>query len=135
MTDTVSIPTAFFLAAILNYLLCIALLFRHKARWNPLSEVLFYLGIVILVAIPDFYVTQSLLHLHATPFWAKSLACALGLDLNFLGRRYVVFPEPTVGSMEEVIRVTVLFYADTKGRHVSVHPILRIQSFLECSDA
>jgi dolichol-phosphate mannosyltransferase len=97
VTDTVSIPTAFFLAAIPNYLLCIALLFRHKARWNPLSEVLFYLGIVILVAIPDFYVTQSLLHLNTTPFWAKSMACASGLILNFLGRRYVVFPEPPSG--------------------------------------
>jgi len=97
VTDTVSIPTAFFLAAIPNYLLCIALLFRHKARWNPLSEVLFYLGIVILVAIPDFYVTQSLLHLNTTPFWAKSLACASGLVFNFLGRRYVVFPEPPSG--------------------------------------
>jgi dolichol-phosphate mannosyltransferase len=97
VTGTVSIPTAFFLAAILNYLLCIALLFRHKARWNPLSEVFFYLCIVILAAIPDFYVTQLLLHLNTTPFGAKSLACVAALVFNFLGRRYVVFPEPPAG--------------------------------------
>jgi dolichol-phosphate mannosyltransferase len=97
VTGTVSIPTAFFLAAILNYLLCISLLFRHKARWNSLSEVFFYLCIVILAAVPDFYVTQLLLHLNTTPFWAKSFACVAVLVFNFLGRRYVVFPEPPSG--------------------------------------
>lgn len=97
VTDTVSIPTVFFLASILNYLLCIALLFRHKARWNPLSEIFLYVCVVILVAIPDFYLAQLLLHLHATPFWAKSFACVAVLILDFLGRRYVVFPEPPSG--------------------------------------
>jgi dolichol-phosphate mannosyltransferase len=104
VTDTVSIPTAFFLAAIPNYLLCIALLFRHKARWNPLSEVFFYLGIVILVAIPDFYVL------------------CLGPDFKFFRQTLCRFPGTTVGSLEELIRVTVLFCADTKGWHISVTP-------------
>jgi dolichol-phosphate mannosyltransferase len=97
ITDTLSIPAAFFLAAIPNYFLCIALLFRHKARWNLLCEALLYLCIVILGAIPDFYVTQLLLHLNVTPVLAKSCASAAGLILNFLCRRYVVFPEPPSG--------------------------------------
>ena len=45
--DFISIPSAFFIAAILNYLLCVALLFRHRARWEAAAEAGIYLGVVM----------------------------------------------------------------------------------------
>lgn len=41
---------AFVMAAALNYLLCVAILFRHKARWSAKGEVLAYLFTVPLCA-------------------------------------------------------------------------------------
>jgi putative flippase GtrA len=34
-----AVATAFVLAAALNYLLCILILFQHKARWNTGGEI------------------------------------------------------------------------------------------------
>src|SRR5215467_6709739 len=49
MSLSVSAPLAFAVAAAANYYLCIALLFRRKARWNSAAEVLIY-GVVIIIA-------------------------------------------------------------------------------------
>jgi len=40
---TASAVVSFVLAAAVNYFLCITLLFRHKARWNSLVEILMYM--------------------------------------------------------------------------------------------
>jgi dolichol-phosphate mannosyltransferase len=95
--NSLSIPAAFVLAAIVNYLLCITFLFRHKARWKTAGEVLIYFLVVSLVGALDFSATTILLKLGTAPLLAKSLACIVGLLFNFLGRRYFVFPEPSPG--------------------------------------
>jgi putative flippase GtrA len=73
------------------------LLFRHKARWSSVGEVLVYVFVVSLLGLADLWMTLLLL---ATPMHAwevRSIAAFMGLVFNFLGRKYLVFPEPGAG--------------------------------------
>jgi glycosyltransferase involved in cell wall biosynthesis len=92
-----SIPAAFILAALINYLLCVAFLFRHKARWSSTAEILVYLLLVVLVGLLDFGATKFFLSLGTAAWAAKSVGCLIGLAFNFAGRRYFVFPEQSSG--------------------------------------
>ena len=47
----ISVSVAFIIAAIVNYLLCILVLFRHKARWNLSIELLIYIFVVAICGI------------------------------------------------------------------------------------
>jgi putative flippase GtrA len=94
---TISAPTALITAAVLNYLLCVSILFRHKVRWKLTTELLVYFAIVGLVTILDLIVTKYLLALNFSPLISKSLATGLALVFNFFGRRFFVFPEPSTG--------------------------------------
>jgi len=97
IADPAAILAAYSPAALLDYLLCVGLLFRHKARWTAAGEILWYLVIVAGVGALDFSVTRWLLDASFSPFLSKSAACLAGLAPNFIGRRYVVFPEPPAG--------------------------------------
>jgi glycosyltransferase involved in cell wall biosynthesis len=90
---TIAAPVAFFVAAAVNYYLCVKVVFRHRAKWRSLTEVLILLGVVGAVSVMDLYSTQVLIAAGVGPLIAKSLATAIGLVLNFAGRRYLVFPE------------------------------------------
>lgn len=92
-----STSIAFILAAIANYLLCIALLFRHKARWNSPAELAVYMGITSLIGAVDVFMTRGFMLLGSAPWLAKSASSMCGLLFNFLGRKYVVFHEPSAG--------------------------------------
>lgn len=92
-----AVPTAFLLAATANYFLCITLLFRHKARWRSATEILIYILLVCLAGIVDFCSTRILVSVGIVPWASKTIACILGLALNFPGRRYLVFPESPAG--------------------------------------
>ena len=94
---TFSTLSAFITAAVVNYFLCILILFRHKSRWNSWAEILIYVVIVALVSLIDLGITKSLFKFGASPLLSKTVATALVLILNFSGRRYFVFPEPTTG--------------------------------------
>jgi putative flippase GtrA len=94
---TIAAPIAFVIAAGVNYLLCILLLFRHKARWNSISEILLFLLLVTLVCILDLGITKMLFDMGSSPALAKFVATMVGLVLNFSGRRFLVFPEPASG--------------------------------------
>jgi dolichol-phosphate mannosyltransferase len=84
---------AFIMAAATNYLLCITLLFRHKARWNSTAEVLVYGLVVTAAGALDLGITR-MLWARGNPAWlSKSLASLVGLLFNFIGRRFWVFPE------------------------------------------
>ena len=85
-------PTAFVIAAVVNYLLCIVFVFRHKARWGYLSEIVIYCGVVFTGAALDLLITKLVFNAGNSPAVAKITATALVLMFNFLGRRYVVFP-------------------------------------------
>ena len=89
--------TAFISAAAVNYCLCILILFRHKARWNSKIEILIYISLVSVVALVDLGITSSLFTLGVAPLLSKIIATVLVLVINFSGRRYLVFPEPTSG--------------------------------------
>jgi dolichol-phosphate mannosyltransferase len=82
---------SFVTAAAVNYFLCIALLFRHKARWNSTAEVLMYVLVVVVMAVLDVGMTRVLYSMGVAPWLAKSVASVTGFFFNFLGRRFLVF--------------------------------------------
>lgn len=90
-------PAAFIAAAILNYLLCIAVLFRHQARWRTTTEIFFYISLVGIAALLDLFMTSIFLAVGVSPAGSKIVASGVVLMLNFVGRRYLVFPEPNSG--------------------------------------
>ena len=97
-TDVIyAAPAAFILAATVNYLLCIAILFRHKAKWSTSGEMLFYWFVVGVVCIIDLWVTKSFIMLGSNYSQAKIIATLVGLIFNFFGRKYLVFKEDSAG--------------------------------------
>jgi len=92
-----AILAAYFPAAFLDYLLCVGLLFRHKARWTAAGEGFWYLLVVGMAGLLDFGVTRLMMVASISPLLSKSLACLTVLIFNFVGRRYLVFPEPSAG--------------------------------------
>jgi glycosyltransferase involved in cell wall biosynthesis len=90
---SVAALSAFFIAALVNYLLSIKLIFRHNARWRTSSELLVYFLVVSLIGVVDLYSTVGLVSLGSPPWLAKVCAIAIGLILNFSVRRFIVFPE------------------------------------------
>ena len=93
LTVSASALTAFFLAAGLNYWLSVKLLFRRKARWNAVGEVFAFVGVVVAVGLIDMSLTRGAMAIGMGAMIAKSLASVIGLVLNFVGRRFLVFPE------------------------------------------
>ena len=89
----VSTLTAFFVAAWVNYFLSIRLIFRHKAKWRTGAEVGVFLAVVCTVGAVDWYCTKLFIGLGIAAWLAKVLSTAIGLVLNFAGRRFIVFPE------------------------------------------
>lgn len=87
----VSAPLAFLLAAALNYLLCIAILFRHKARWSTGGELAAYVATISVMCLVDYLCTASFIWLGLAPVWAKAWATLIGFVGNFLLRKYYVF--------------------------------------------
>jgi glycosyltransferase involved in cell wall biosynthesis len=90
---TIAAPSAFFLAAAVNYILSIKILFRHRARWSSAGEIAVFVAVVAGVSVVDLLTTRFFLSAGVQPAGAKALATAIGVMLNFAGRRFVVFPE------------------------------------------
>ena len=92
-----AIVAAFIAAALCNYLLCIAILFRHKARWNTAGELFWYVISVLIMGAVDFGVTHFLIGFvpFFTTHWsgAKFLASLIGFAGNFALRKMLVFGE------------------------------------------
>lgn len=84
---------AFCFAALLNYVLCIKILFRHKTKWTAVSGFLFYILLVSLSGIFDVMLTQALVIFGLTPFLSKSISSFSFFVYNFLVRKFIVFPE------------------------------------------
>jgi putative flippase GtrA len=90
---TPAILGAFVLAAFCNYIMCITILFQHKARWNTGGEVFLYILSVCVMGLIDYGITRSLVGFAWQPVWAKFWASILGFIGNFLLRKRLVFPE------------------------------------------
>lgn len=84
--------SAFVLAAIANYGLSTAILFKHKARWSSLGEIVAYSFAVAVMGVVDYVLTMSLIEGSVSPLWAKGAAVLVGFVGNFLLRKYLVFP-------------------------------------------
>ena len=93
----VAASVAFTLAAAVNYFMCIAILFRHNARWNSGTEVLVYLLVVAIAGLFDVTTTRTLVYAQFDPAASKLIATTLGLAFNFFGRKFLVFREPASG--------------------------------------
>ncbi len=94
---TIAAPAAFVSAAIVNYFVCILLLFRHKARWSATTEIIFFLSLVSFIGIIDLGVTKLSMLFGMYASVSKLLASGVCLVLNFLGRRFWIFPEKPSG--------------------------------------
>lgn len=94
----IAAPVAFVIAALVNYFLCVLILFKHNARWSTPVELLVFGLVVAAVGGMDLFITSSLIRydLLSAP-WAKSLAALAVFVFNFFGRKYFVFPENPVG--------------------------------------
>lgn len=88
-----NIAIAFIISALTNYLLCISLLFKHKARWSSSVELLTYLITLVVMGAFDYYSTYLFLMTGMSNFWAKSLSSLIGVIGNFALRKYFVFQE------------------------------------------
>ena len=92
-----AVPTAFVIAAAVNYALCITLLFRHRARWSSATEIMLYILVVVLAGAFDLAITKAFIGFGVTPILSKLMATTSLFIVNFLGRRFLVFPEPATG--------------------------------------
>ena len=98
LSSPVSALGAFLAGAVLNYILCILLLFRHRARWTPAKEMAVYLFVVCTIGGFDIELSKFLAATAMfSPWAAKSTVSMAGLMLNFVGRRLLVFPERPSG--------------------------------------
>jgi len=88
-----SIAGSFILAAALNYILCILILFRHNSRWKTPGELFMYLISVSFMGAVDFGLTRGLIALSCGVVLSKFIAAILGFIGNFVLRRFLVFPE------------------------------------------
>ena len=78
-------------SAIVNYILCILLLFRHKACWNTFGELLTYTITLAVMGVFDYWITIGLAGLGCGLVFAKALSSVVGFFGNYLLRRYFVF--------------------------------------------
>jgi dolichol-phosphate mannosyltransferase len=89
-------PASFAIAAALNYFLCIAILFQHKARWNTFGELAAYLCTVLFMGLVDYGLTIGFVAAGVAAMFSKVIAALVGFVGNFLLRRFFVFPQPGV---------------------------------------
>ena len=97
----ISAPIAFIMAAIFNYYLSTAILFRKNVKWGKLSEIVVYFIVVIAISGLDLFFTRLFIALHFTAATAKLSATIMSFILNFLGRKYIVFPEKKIGNWQK----------------------------------
>ena len=104
MTMAVAAPLAFGPAAVVNYLLCIALLFRHQARWGAVKEVCLYAFTALALAWGDFQITHALFSWGTGPIFAKTAATVVWVLLTFWVNRLLIFSEPGSGPWQPLIK-------------------------------
>ena len=83
---------SYIISAAANYLLCIAILFRHKARWSTTGELAAYIVTLAIMGGIDWGLTRLLINWLHAPLWGKFLASAVGFFGNYFLRRMLVFP-------------------------------------------
>src|SRR5262249_6517552 len=97
----IAAPTAFVVAAAVNYLLSIVFVFRHNAKWSNIWEIFIYCVVVLTGATLDLFITMLFVNVEISPAIAKIAAIILLLIFNFVARRYLVFPLAGRGGWRE----------------------------------
>src|SRR5690606_30359976 len=97
----IAAPVAFVVAAIFNYYLSTAILFKRNIRWNTTTVIIMYTLVVLTVAGLDLLTTKYLIVLGVSASLAKITATLIGFLLNFLGRAYIVFPHKRLGDWKK----------------------------------
>ena len=83
---------SYIISAAANYILCIAILFRHKARWSTTGELAAYIVTLAIMGGIDWGLTRLLINWLHAPLWGKLLASVVGFFGNYFLRRMLVFP-------------------------------------------
>lgn len=86
-----SAVAAFVISSAVNYVLCILVLFRHKARWSSAGEIAAYILTLVIMGSFDFGVTRGLIAAGVTAGWSKAWASVVGFFGNYILRRVLVF--------------------------------------------
>lgn len=86
-----SVVFAFIIAAIVNYLLCVSLLFRSGNRWKLSNELIIYLAGTACMCLLDYIFTYALINWGLNPVFAKAISSSIGFFGNFYLRKYLVF--------------------------------------------
>jgi len=89
-----AVVVSFLVAAAVNYVLCIAFLFRHKARWNSCGEIVTYIVTLAVMGALDWGITEGLMAAAVPAVWAKAWSNVVGFFGNYLMRRFLVFGRP-----------------------------------------
>lgn len=92
MTLFSAILWSFLIAALLNYWLCIIILFKHKAFWNSSMELLMYLITIATMGLLDYALTWTFITVGCSNMWAKLFSIIINFIGNFILRKYLVFP-------------------------------------------
>ena len=87
-----AIICSYIASAAANYLLCIAILFRHKARWTTTGELLAYIVTLLIMGAVDYAMTLLLINWLKAPLTGKLLASIVGFFGNYFLRKNLVFP-------------------------------------------
>ncbi len=82
---------SYLFSAAVNYILCILILFRHKACWNTFGELLAYTATLAVMGFLDYGVTIGLMHFGLGSILAKAISSVIGFFGNYLLRKYFVF--------------------------------------------
>lgn len=90
---TISAAIAYVLAAMVNYFLCLVLIFRHKSQWSAPGELISYGLVVAVTGAVDVGITDGMVLMGVAPWISKLTATAICLVLNFVGRKLFVFRE------------------------------------------
>lgn len=86
-----SLPLAYGVAAVVNYALCVYLLFPSSGTESFSAKKRMYLGVILLMGALDFWITRGLIGNGYGAMAAKALASASLPVLNFIARRFLVF--------------------------------------------
>lgn len=92
-----SAVSSFSVAALLNYFLCVMFLFKHEVKWKASYEILIFVSIVCLIGALDLGLTKYFLSMSVSNAASKSFASIICFVFNFVGRRFLVFPESASG--------------------------------------
>jgi len=89
----VNVLSAYVIAALSNYWLCIKFLFKHNARWGNVGEFSAYFLVVVIGGLMDLMFYLGFSYWSVKPLMAKFLATLLLFFANFFMRKIIVFPE------------------------------------------